>query len=288
MISKESFKNLKLIAILVIGALLVGSMYFTGAGPFKPPGETEVYFNAYTDLPSETVILTWQNENETTRPIAPIHELLVGETYDLYFTIQSLEHTTTNYTYEIESIFFEETKNVSIEPRESRTIHAEITPEESHKFKEKTTTKESWENQIDITKNAWLAEKKEFQVLVSKGALLTITEERYDLPLSFDVGELGKIYHIDMTLDELKKNQFVKEYTTESIKDLKKTKVTDLISLSVVGDKLLLKANRTRTTYTSEKERFVIQLYYPKSLGKYDLINGLQKVDDLDFWYVVK
>lgn len=264
--------------IFILGLSLSGKTEL-----FAGKGETKLYFNANTDLPDSTLYL----KNVT----KPIHEIEVNKTYWINFTIASFEGTPITYTYVVESNVLNLTKQVTLLPEENTTICLTITPGESDKWRLNSTTSTEWENVIDLTKNSWLAEKRDFEILVRKEGLPTIVEENYRLPISTDVSHFGRILHANISIDELRRKPFEKGYVTENKEDFVITRTIRTINLSINEDnKLYLNAESKELRYTSDKQLFSIRLIKSVDVEELEISpeSYIEEVQEMHFWYRIK
>lgn len=263
--------------IFILGLSLSGKIEL-----FAGKGETKLYFNANTDLPDSTLYL----KNETT----PIHEIEVNKTYCINFTIASLEKRPITYIYVVESNVLNLTKQVTLMPEENTSICLTITPRELDKWRLNSTTSTEWEDVIDLTKNSWLAERRDFDILVRKEGLPTIVEENYHLPISTSVSYFGRILHANISIDELRRKPFDKEYVTEHEENFETTRNIDLINLSINGDKLYLKAKSKKLRYTSDEQLFSIRLIKPIDMEELQISpeSYIEEVQEMHFWYRIK
>ncbi|RJS69146.1 hypothetical protein CW714_08995 [Methanophagales archaeon] len=279
--------------IFILGLSLSGKTELSGGKGF-----TKLYFNADTDLPDSSLYLKNLTkaiyEIETNRTywikITPVHEIEVNKTYCINFTIASFERTPVTYTYVVESNVLNLTKQVTLMPEGSTSICLTITPRESDKWRLNSTTSTEWEDVIDLTKNSWLAERRDFEILVRKEGLPTIVEENYRLPISTNVSHFGRILHANISIDELKRKPFEKEYVTEYAENFETTRNIDLIDLSINGDKLYLKAKSKKLRYTSDKQLFSIRLIKPVDVEELEISpeSYIEEVQEIYFWYRIK
>lgn len=263
--------------IFILGLSLSGKTGLLGGKGF-----TKLYFNANTDLPDSTLYL----KNVT----KPIHEIEVNDSYWLNFTIASFEKRPITYTYVVESNVLNLTKQVTILPEENRTICLTITPRESDKWELNSTTSTNWEDVIDLTKDSWLAEKRDFDILVRKEGLPTIVEENYHLPISTDVSNFGRILHANISIDELKRKPFEKEYITQDKADFVTAQSIYMINLSVNNDKLYLNAETKKLRYTSDEQLFSVRLIKPIDIEELEIgpASYIEEVQEIHFWYRIK
>ena len=279
--------------IFILGLSLSGKTEL-----FAGKGETKLYFNANTDLPDSSLYLKNVTkpiyEIETNRTywikITPVHEIEVNKTYCINFTIASFEKRPITYTYVVDSNVLNLTKQVTLLPEEDTTICLTITPGESEKWELNSTTSTEWENAIDLTKNSWLAEKRDFDILVRKEGLPTIVEENYRLPISTNVSQFGRILHANISNDELRRKPFDKEYVTENKEDFVITRTINTINLSINNDELHLNAESKELRYTSDKEPFSIRLIKPMDVEELEISpeSYIEEVQEIHFWYRIK
>lgn len=144
---------------------------------------------------------------------------------------------------------------------------------------------------FDITENSWLAEKRDFDVLVRKEGLPTILEENYHLPISSSLTHFGEIYHMNITLDELREKPFQKEFTSEVENVFDKTVSENKIQLGVEGNKLRVKVSTTTRQYISETNDFTVKLiqYAPaKKKVTVDTETDIESIQQISFLYKIK
>jgi hypothetical protein len=179
---------------------------------------------------------------------------------------------------------------VTILPEENRTICLTITPRESDKWRLNSTTSINWENVIDLTGNSWLAEERDFDILVREEGLPTIVEENYHLPISTDVSHFGRILHANISIDELKRKPFKKEYVTQNKADFVIDQSIDMITLSVNNDKLHLNAETKKLQYDSDEQLFIVRLIKPIDIEELEIspASYIEDVQEIYFWYRIK
>jgi hypothetical protein len=261
--------------VFILGLSLSGKTVLFGGEGF-----TKLYFNADTDLPDSSLYL----KNMT------VHELEVDKTYCVKFTIASFEKRPITYTYVVESEVLGLTKQLTLLPEESTTVCLTIIPKESDKWKLNSTTTQEWENVIELTGDSWIAEKRDFEILIRKEGLPTIVEENYRLPISTDVSTFGRILHANISIDELRKKPFEKEYITEDERGIEKTRKIDRIKLSINGDELYLKAKTEELGYTSDEQLFSIRLVKPAGWEELEInpVSFIEEVQEIHFWYRIE
>jgi hypothetical protein len=179
---------------------------------------------------------------------------------------------------------------VTILPEENTTICLTITPRESDKWELNSTTSTNWENVIDLTKDSWLAEKRDFDILVREEGLPTIVEENYHLPISTDVSHFGRILHANISIDELKRKPFEKEYITQDKADFVIVQSINMIDLSVDNDKLHLNSETKKLRYTSDEQVFIVRLIKPIDIEELEIspASYIEEVKEIYFWYRIK
>ena len=261
--------------VFILGLSLSGKTVLFGGEGF-----TKLYFNADTDLPDSSLYL----KNMT------VHELEVDKTYNVKFTIASFEKRPITYTYVVESEVLGLTKQLTLLPGENTTVCLTITPKESNKWKLDSTTTQEWENVIELTGDSWIAEKRDFEILIRKEGLPTIVEENYRLPISTSVSHFGRILHANISIDELRKKPFEKEYITEDERGIEKTRKIDRIKLSIDGDELYLKAKTEELRYTSDEQLFSVRLVKPAGWEELEInpVSFIEEVQEIHFWYRIE
>lgn len=266
-----------LIVICFIGILLVLGYYVLK----KPEYGTYLYFNSESDLPDPFLYLkTPQNKT-------PVNIIDVGKSYKIMFTIASNEKSAMDYTYIVKSMIFNQIEHFTLLPGENKSVYLTIAPTESQKWKFISASSSKSESVLDLTEYSWLAERKEFQVIM-KNELPTIVEENYNLPISFDVNPLGRVYHVNVSLDELRKKPFTTEYSMESSGNFEKVNgTTDKLSLYVSGDKLHAIVESIRSQYVSEPDVFSVKLI-GSNLGIINETTGMEQPEEIHFLYQIR
>jgi hypothetical protein len=264
--------------LAVVAAALI--IFFTSSR-----GETLLYFNANSDLPDPLIYLKTPN---ATGP--PTHVLDIGRTYDIIFSAASLESKPADYTLTVKSDLVNKIESFSLEPEDVKTFSLTVSPKEDRKWILNSTEKTERENYIDITKNSWLAERRDFTVIVREGGLPAIVEEKYNLPISSDLESFGRVYHMNVTLDEIKAKPFERDYTETEAKEFNKKVQNTSIVLSVEGGQLHVKSTLESKQYISEPERFVVRLSKKDGLEEkmVDDTTGLENVQEISFIYQIR
>ena len=272
--------NTKAIGAVIILVVIIGSfaVFFTGS-----KGRTVIYFTAESSLPNELL-------SDKSVDGSAVNIINVNQSYDVLFNIISLETKPTSYTYEISSELYNSTEKISISPRESKKIKVTLNPTPSQKWELVSNKSSKSVNILDITENSWIAERKDFQVLVKEDSLPTIVEEDYTLPISSDVAHFGRIFHINISLDELRDNPFEKEYISKDTGFFENTTSTVLVKLSVVGDKLSVLAESNDIIYQSTRKPFIVRVLKDADLEdiQIDEATGKEIVQTISFWYKIK
>jgi len=269
---------------IVLFVVVIGVFIYLFMGP---QGKTLLYFNAESDLP-DPMIYEKRGANATG---PPAHIIEVNKSYDIFFTIASLEKNPTTYTCEVKSSLINKKDTITLSPGDARRVHVQLTPQESKKWTLDSNSSSESENVIDVTRNSWLAERKDFKILVREGSLPMIVEENYHLPISSDVAHFGRIYHINISsLDELRTRPFIKEYVTQDEDNFEKTHSTDLIKLSIVNEKLVVLVKSQKLRFTSEVTPFVVKLFSEKGMEdiKIDSTTNIESIQRIDFLYKIK
>ena len=268
--------------IIHIVILIVILVLAYGAIKALKKGDTKVYFNAETDIPDETLYLKQDNTTN------PVNILEIGKEYGVLFTIECNEKHKTDYNVIIKSGIYNDNIDVSLNPGDKKIISLKINPVDKLKWRLNNSEETSVSNVLDITKESWLADKKDFQVIIEKSGLPTITRSDYNLPISTNLSYFGEIYHMDITFDDLTARPFEKEYVTESIMDNKKEVSTDVIKLFVKGSKLHVEGEKTVEQFISEEEIFLIKVQKTNSGQEVNEESGFKETDKLSFWYKVR
>lgn len=267
------------LGLLVIVAAIFIVFFISGRG------ETLLYFNANSDLPDPLIYLKMLNATGL-----PIHVLDVGKTYNVVFSVASMESKTADYTLTVKSDLVNKTESFSLTPDEVKTFSMAVSPKEDRKWALNSTETTEKESYIDITKNSWLAERRDFTVIVREGGLPAIVEEKYNLPISSDLESFGRVYHMNVTLDELRGKPFERSYTTTETKEFEKKVENTSIMLSVEGSQLHVKSTLKSEQYISEPERFVVRLVKKDSIKKQSVnaTTGLENVQEISFLYQIR
>ena len=277
---RELLRNIViLLAIILILSFIAFSSFFQSID-----GKTSLYFNAKSDLPGILTPIFIEETNSTKE----VNMLYIGQEYDIMFTIGNNKKTKTDYKLEIDSGIYELEQDLTLEPDEIKKFSLNIKTNESQKWRVNHSLSKEWKNEIDITRNSWLAEKDEFQILVREDGLPILIEENYNLPISTEVGPLGEIYHIELSIDELRKEPFSQTFNFIDSGELEKTETNEIINLYVKDDKLILEATAITTRYISEEDEFAITIYEE---GKDPIIEQKTNTEiplKISFMYLVK
>jgi len=249
-------------------------------------GYTLLYFNAESDLP-DAMVIQRQPKNATG---PQIHIVDLNRTYKVVFTVASIEKKKSRYRYEIRSQFHNESGILTIPPKGNMTFLIAFTPSESDKWVLNSTSDEERRDTIDITKNSWIAERKDFDVIVRREGLPAIVQERYDLPVSSELKHFGRIYHINITLDELREKPYTKSDEWESESVFEKVKTSESVSLSIKDEKLILHVTSKAEQYISEERPFVVTLIRDIDIGDVvvDEESDVETIQRIKFWYKIR
>ncbi len=244
-------------SVVVFGVVLVLVVIYLSTSSSQENAETKLYFNIQTDYPNSRTLVQMQQLNLTT-PVEIIH---AGEEYEIVFTVESNEKIRKNYELIIDSSIYSDTLRLTLNPGEKREFTLNIKANESQKWTISNIHVQELNDHIDITQNSWLADKKEFLIIANEGSLPAIVTDNYHLPISSYIDEFGRIYHVDLSLTELRQNPFTKSYFQVTTEQFKKIEKNDHIQLFVENEQLVLIANETTTDYVSKEEKFSILLY---------------------------
>ena len=222
-----------------------------------------LYFNANSDLPNSMLYLKGKT----------INEIYVGQTYYLIFTITSLEKHPIIYTYVIESTVLGLIDDVTLQPGESKSVCIEFTPEESDKWKLDYNTALTMEHVIDLTNDSKIVELQEFEI-----------EDNMKGNTTKVIGSFSWLFSSNISIDELRKEPRMNEHITEYNNEYKKTHTINLINISVIDDKLYLKARSKDIKYSSEKQLCSIKIFMPPSKDDENYI----ELEEIHFNYFIK
>lgn len=278
---KAGSRTLGLVGLAVVVVVAAAVIMFWG----EKPGETLLYFNAESDLPDP---LIYFKVVETEDGI-PAHILDLGRRYNIVFSVASLENKPVDYTYIVESNLVNESDSFNLKPGESKTVYLTVSPDIGQKWVLNLTNISKRENFVDLTEQSWLAERREFTVIVREEGLPAIVEERYDLPISSSLESFGRVYHMNITLDELRVKPFEWSYVRIDSRESNRVVINDSVRLSVEGNKLHVVSTSRKDHYVSEPKLFRVKLT-KKGVGSI-LINattGLEEVHEINFLYRIR
>ena len=265
-----------LVAIVVV--CLIGVIGVLGYMVFKKPvSYTAIYFNAESDLPDYLTML---------KNVTGANELEVGKAYNVVFTVESHEKTATEYVYEVRSDILSEKKTITLSPGDSEKVALTIKPAEKDKWTLVSEDKKRFDDKIDITKDSWLAGKKEFMFVLRDGVPALI-EENYHLPISFNVSGIGEVFHTNMSIKELREKPFYKNYTTEKGSTFELEKEVGVVKLYADADKLYFSNDVTIQKHISEEKAFAIRLIEGAGY-EVNETTGIQKFPQISFKYRIK
>jgi len=252
----------------------------------RSSGESILYFNAESDLPDPLVYMKQSYRNNT----LPIHVLEIGEKYNVVFSVESQENEEKNYQLKIDSDLVNKTESFKLKPKESKKFSISIEPSVDSKWVLNSTEVSKNENTLDITKNSWLAERSQFTVVVREKGLPAIVEERYDLPISSNIDSFGRVYHMNVSLEELQMNPFERSNINVNAREFEKKLVNDSIRLSVEGSRLHVVSKSDSKQYISEPTLFRVSLIEAEGMAdiSVDETTGLIDVQDISFLYRIR
>ena len=222
-----------------------------------------LYFNADSDLPDSMLYLKGKT----------INEIYVGQTYYIIFTITSLETHTVVYTYVIESTVLELIDEVTLQPGESKRVCITFTPEESDKWELDYNTALTLEHVIGVTNNSKIVELQEFEI-----------EDNMKGNTTKVFGSFSLLFSSNISIDELRKEPLMNEHITKYNNEYEKTHTINLINISVIDDKLYLKAISKDIKYISEKQLCSIKIFVPPSKDDENYI----EIEEIHFNYLIK
>ncbi|ODS42163.1 MAG: hypothetical protein MSIBF_02155 [Candidatus Altiarchaeales archaeon IMC4] len=256
---KENNIILKAIIIAsLIGVVFIAGLILGNKGTIsgvEDAGFIEIYFEDIESLP---------------------HEVMVGETYPVSFTMVSHEPAAGNYAYSIESGISNLTGNLKLSPGEEKTISVNITTKETLWKFEKSRT-QGWNNSISLTNETWFGGQVNLLELLLRGnASLELIDVAKHLPIASNVDHFGAILFTNLSIEELRKKPLRREYAYEDINEGVKYQKLFVVELSVNGNELLLDSTQTETWYKLPEEKFSVTVVSPEG-----------KQYEIHFWHTV-
>jgi len=257
-----------LIMIVLIGMSVYLSEMFSQ--------ETIMFFNSETDLPDNLLII---KDNESI-----VNKIFTGTEYEIIFTILAGE--TGKYQVVVDSAIHQFEKEFELTAGEKKKFTLKVKSTISEKWELNSTKRLEWKDEIDITKDSWLAGKRDYAILMNNNTLPTIVMEDYHLPISNEINRFGQVYHINLDISELKKEPYSKIYQRETANELIKELSIEEVELYIDDDVLMLEAKETVNSYESHEKIFLIKLF---SEGDIEVgTSGFRKpVSELSFNYQI-
>ena len=234
-----------------------------------------MFFNSDTDLPDNLLSLKTNSS---------VHIINAGTEYDVTITIRAGD--TAKYKVIIDSIIHTTEKEFNLKAGENKKFAIKIKPTSTDKWTINSTEKYEWNDEIDITQDSWLAEKRDFAILMDNNTLPTIVMEDYHLPISNQITNLGNVYHVNLDLNELIYEPFTKSYETIIEQQLFKQITTDEVVLKVKNEVIYLNSKQTIKSYNSQVQGFSIKLYNEDILQA-DKKGFRKAISDLSFLYQI-
>ncbi|MFH0861136.1 MAG: hypothetical protein V1921_08035 [Candidatus Altiarchaeota archaeon] len=262
---------------VILVVVVIGAVFLLVFLPEKE-GDTYLYFNVESDLPDPSVYLQYANGS------TPVYEVSSNRSYSIVFTLTSAELEPTTYVYRVLSDYVNQSAEVILNPKQSKTVSLILSPSNG-KWKLNSTSVSKNSTSLDIVKNSWLAGKKEVQLFVRSDGLPILIEENYHLPLSSDLTEFGEVYHMNLSLEELRSQPFEKSYTSEVSSKFSRTVDTTSVRLSRVGDTLTASSEVRTDFYVSPVRTFLVEVH--KKPSQFDPESGGEFVRTVVFQFQV-
>jgi hypothetical protein len=279
MVKGEIIRNLAIfgVVLIVLGVLAFGTF------SYLEKGKTYLYFNSESDFPDLMYLTNIEGLNST----GSINLITLGEDYEIMFTIYCNEKTKTKYKLLIDSDIYELEEEIELKPKEKKTFSININIDEEQKWRRNQSITEEWRDEIDLTRNSWLAGKNNFAVLIPEKGLPAIMEENYHLPMTLNISQLGEVYHFELSLDELRQEPFIHENIINNNMEFKKTETTNYVKLFVEADELILEATKNTKTLVSDIDIFTIKVLEVENGIMIDEDLGIEKGIEISFPYLI-
>ena len=246
------------IVICIFAFVLIANVYSSSDTKSEEIVEVKpiIYFDADTDLPDSMLYL----KGET------INEIYINQTYYINFTIESLEEYPIMYTYVVESTVLELIDEVTLQPKESKSICVEFTPTESNKWDLVSNTLFTYDYVIDLSNDSKIVELKEFTI-------------KDNIEATKALGSFSWLLSSNISINELRKKPLMNEHITEYNNGNEKISTINLINISVIDDKLYLNMESKDTKYISEEQLCSIRIFVPPSKDE---------IEEIHFSYLIK
>ena len=247
----DDLYNAIIVACVIGIAITLVFVMFMRAEIMSEAGFTELYFGEHRELPSE---------------------MEINESYNISFTLSNHELETTKYIFEVDSKIEKFKENITLLPGESAVFTLSLTPTDKG-WELFSSIAQGYENKLDILKDSGLARENEFRLIIDN------ISHRY-VPISHQVDRFGYIFHINISVDELKEKPFKKCYRYMDVGINKSIHKEQTITIFVKNNEIYLSSNLSEQIYLSERSPFIIKAY------RYD--EDMDKELEIHFWYEVK
>jgi hypothetical protein len=212
-------------------------------------------------------------------------KLLEDENYSIEFTISNQELKTTKYKLVIDSKTYPFEKEIYLNPNELKTFKFNIKVKNEDYYSKFSISQEKTKI-IEkgffgkITENIFIKKHNDYNT----NNIIDNKNNKYYLPLSFNLGTFGQIYHINLTVNELKDKPFYKKlnylYTNYQIK----TNITEEITFyynNKNSEKIHTNIKTNEIIEIKLKKPFIVKVIKDNNNSKYNKLEELE----IHFWY---
>jgi len=266
--------------VCVVGLIAVAFLIFP-----SQESETRLFFDAHSDLPDPAFYLKSNG--------SVVHELEVGRFYDIVFLVAYMGDRQASFSYLVDSRLLNDSGVFTMEPGEVKTFNLSLNASEDDKWILNSSSVQEWSDIVDLSKESWVAERRELDLLVRDDGLPVLVDESFNLPVSSSVSRLGEVVHTNMSVEGLRSRAFVwnNSFMDEGL--FFRTKSADYVRLWVEGDRLFLESRLVEEEFVSEPDLFSVELIGELSseeLGdlKVDYASFRRVDDRIYFWYRLK
>jgi hypothetical protein len=247
-----------IIAIIIITILNLSVRHKV----LEKEGFSELYFEQHRQLPQKIVI---------------------NKSYEIFVTISNNELERTNYILEIDSKIYNFSKQITLESGEYKTFLMNINAKNN-----------VYDVIFDITQMSTGIINKNNEAILGKlsNNKIIINSINNYLPITFNIGTFGPVYHINLTYNELLEKPFNKiyEYSNET-SDYKTYNFENITIFTKNKTKL-------NTTYNfnnnqeifyniQKKEKTLIAIKKPFIIKFYKENSSINNELEIHFWYEI-
>ena len=215
-------------------------------------------------------------------------KIVINKSYEIFVTISNQELDTTNYILEIDSKIYNFSKQITLESGKYKTFSMNI-----------NTLNNIYNLIFDITQtnsgiinnnnHAIIGKLSNKKVIINKNKINMNSINNY-LPISFNIGTFGPVYHVNLTHNELLKKPFNKYYEysnqTSNYQTYNSENITIFTKYNTINNlnnddnnKIFYNIQKNEKTLITIKNPFIIKFYKENTPINNEL--------EIHFWYEI-